>query len=77
MRLVVAGRDNVRDADRVPPVLLGESPGDVHQDHEVEGDARLPAGGAHLGGGQGDHSEVRQQFKIDANAMFGGFDPKK
>ena len=58
MRLVVVGRDHVRDADRVPSLLLRESPGDVHQDHEVEGDARIPAGGAHLGGGQAMHSEV-------------------
>ena len=58
VRLVVAGGDHVRDADRVPSVLLRVAAGDLRQDHEVEGHPRIPPGGAHLRGRQGDHSEV-------------------
>jgi len=42
VRLVVGRSHHVRDARRLPAVLLGDSAGDLPKDHELQGDAALP-----------------------------------
>ena len=58
VRLVVARRDHVRDADGLSTVLLGQPAGHVPEGDELAGDAHLPAGNAHLGGGPRYDSEI-------------------
>ena len=58
LRLVVPRRHHVRDVNRVSAILLGKSPGDSQENHELEGDTRFPARGPHLRGSQRDHSKV-------------------
>lgn len=58
LRLVVAGRDNVRDADGISAVLLGQSSGYLPEGDELAGDVDLSAGDADLRGGEGSDCEV-------------------
>lgn len=43
---------------RLPSVLLRDAAGDLQEGDELEGDAGVPARGAHLGKGQGPHTQV-------------------
>lgn len=58
VRLVVAGRDHVRDADGLSAVLLGQSSGYLPEGDELAGDPDLPAGDADLRGGEGSNCAV-------------------
>lgn len=43
---------------RLPSVLLGDAAGNLQEGDELEGDAGVPARGAHLREGQGPHTQV-------------------
>ena len=53
LRLVVSGRDHVRDAHRISAFLLGKPDRDLPQSHDLAGNARLSPGSTHFQPSQG------------------------
>ena len=60
-RLVVVGSDHVRDVDRLPAVLRGQSSGNLSQSDELPGNAALSSRDSHFQRRQRSHSPVRRR----------------
>ncbi|CAF91884.1 unnamed protein product, partial [Tetraodon nigroviridis] len=67
VRLVVPGGHHVRDAHRLPTVLLRDATGDLQEGDELEGDPGLPARSPHLREGQ------RPDIKSGSGSVCSGF----
>ncbi|CAF87627.1 unnamed protein product, partial [Tetraodon nigroviridis] len=64
LRLVEPRRHHVRDADRLPAVLLRDASGNLQESDELARNADLPPRSAYIGEGQGPYSQARTHFDL-------------